>query len=385
MALGGVDLVDWATGLAGSEATRVRVQRLVMPVTGVESWTVLDDSLVTVVPAERFLAHLAAVERSPNTVRAYAYSLALWFEWLELRGRVWDDAGIEDVSTFVRWLRAPADNVIVLDASAARRSAGTVNRHLAGLFAFYDFHARAGVELAADLVAWRRVPRGSYKPFLHHVSAGRPIPTRPVKLKAPRRLPGSLSVEEITAILGACQRLRDRFLFALLAETGMRIGQALGLRHADFVSRRREVSIVPRGDNVNGARAKTRMITTLPVSAPLVRLYSDYMHTEYGELDCDYVFVNLWAEPVGRPLRYQAVAKLVARLRTSTGIEFTPHLLRHARATELIRAGVPLEVVSKLLTHQSVATTSEIYVHLSVNDIRAELVRAGVWTQPEER
>jgi integrase/recombinase XerD len=363
----------------------MRVQRLVMPVTGAESWTVLDEALVTVEPAERFLAHLAAVERSPNTVRAYAYSLALWFEWLGLRGRVWDDAGIEDVSTFVRWLRAPADNVIVLDASAARRSEATVNRHLAGLFAFYDFHARAGVELAADLVAWRRVPRGSYKPFLHHVSAGRPIPTRPVKLKAPRRLPGSLSLEEITAILAACERLRDRFLFALLAETGMRIGQALGLRHADFVSRRREVSIVPRGDNVNGARAKTRTITTLPISAPLVRLYSDYMHTEFGDLDCDYIFVNLWAEPVGRPLRYQAVAKLVARLRASTGIVFTPHLLRHARATELIRAGVPLEVVSKLLTHQSVATTSEIYVHLSVDHIRAELVRTGVWARPEDR
>jgi integrase len=110
---------------------------------------------------------------------------------------------------------------------------------------------------------------------------------------------GSLSVEEITTILAACERLRDRFLFALLAETGMRIGQALGLRHADFVSRRREVAIVPRADNANGARAKTRTITTLPVSAPLVRLYSDYMHTEFGGLDSDYVFVNLWAAPVG--------------------------------------------------------------------------------------
>lgn len=57
-------------------------------------------------------------------------------------------------------------------------------------------------------------------------------------------------------ILAACQRLRDRFLFALLAETGMRIGQALGLRHSDFVSREQRVMIVPRADNANGARAK---------------------------------------------------------------------------------------------------------------------------------
>ena len=363
----------------------MRAQRLVMPVTGAESWTVLDGDLVTVAAAERFLAHLAAIERSPNTVRAYAHSLALWSEWLALRERGWEVAEVEDVSEFVRWLRAPADNVIVLDISASRRAESTVNRHLAAVFGFYDFHARAGVELAESLVAWRRVPRGSYKPFLHHVTAGRPIPTRPVKLKAPRRLPGSLTVAEVTTILAACTRLRDRFLFALLAETGMRIGQALGLRHADFVSRHREVTIVPRADNVNGARAKTRTTTTLPVSAPLVRLYSSYMHTEFGDIDSDYVFVNLWADPVGRPLRYQAVAKLVGRLRETTGISFTPHLLRHTRATELIRAGVPIEIVSRMLTHRSVTTTSDTYLHLTINDVRAELIRAGVWEEPEEQ
>lgn len=357
----------------------MRVQRLVMPGSGAESWTVVDDAFVPVESVERFLAHLAAIERAPGTVRAYAHSLALWFEFLGLRERSWDAAGVEDVAEFVRWLRAPADNVVVLDASTAARSPATVNRHLAGVFAFYDFHARAGVELAAGLVAWRSVPRGSYKPFLEHAIKGRPIPTRPVKLRAPRRLPRTLTAEQVTLLLAACARLRDRFLFALLAETGMRIGQALGLRHADFVSRRCEVSIVPRADNANGARAKTRTTATLPVSAPLVWLYSDYMHREYGALDSDYVFVNLWSPPVGAPLRYDAVAKLVARLRAHTGIEFTAHMLRHTRATEWIRAGVPIEVVSKLLTHRSVATTSETYVHLGADDVRAELVRRGVW------
>ena len=254
------------------------------------------------------------------------------------------------------------------------------NRHLAAVFGFYDFHARTGVALAESLVAWRRVPRGSFKPFLHHVTKGRPVPTRPVKLRVPRRLPVTLGVEEVAVILSACSRLRDRFLFALLAETGIRVGQALGLRHSDFVSRRRELTIRPRDDNVNGARAKTRAVTTVPVSAALVRLYSDYMHTEYGDLDSDYVFVNLFSEPVGRPLRYDAVAKLVGRLRVRTGIEFSPHVLRHTRATDLIRAGVPIEIVSVMLTHRSVATTTQTYLHLGVEDVRAELVRAGVWS-----
>ena len=351
----------------------VRVQRVVMPVTGAESWTVVDDGWAPVEPVERYLAYLAGIERSPNTVRAYAHGLRLWFEFLGARRLVWDSVGIEDVSRFVAWLRAPADNVIVFDDTAAVRSAATVNRHLAALFGFYDFHARSGgVGVAAELVAWRRGSRGSYKPFLHGIAS-----SGPVRLRVPRRLPAVLGVEETAVILAACTRLRDRFLFALLAETGMRVGQALGLRHEDFVSRRREVRIVPRADNANGARAKCSSPATVPVSAPLVRLYSDYMHTEYGGLDSDYVFVNLWSAPVGRPLRYGAVAKLVRRLRARTGIEFTAHTLRHSRATELIRAGVPIEVVSKLLTHRSVTTTSDAYVHLDVEDLRSELVRAG--------
>lgn len=69
-------------------------------------------------------------------------------------------------------------------------------------------------------------------------------------------MPATLTVEEVTVILAACVRLRDRFLFALLAETAVRIGQALGLRHCGFVSRRRELTTVPRTDNANGARAK---------------------------------------------------------------------------------------------------------------------------------
>lgn len=78
-------------------------------------------------------------------------------------------------------------------------------------------------------------------------------------------------------------------------------------------------------------------------------------------------------------MRYDAVAKLVVRLQAQTGIMSSPHMFRHTRATELVRAGVPIEVVSKLLTHRSVTTTSDTYVHLSVDDVRNELVLAGIW------
>jgi integrase len=353
------------------------VQRVVTPVSGTLSWTVVDGSGLPLAPVDAFLAHLTALERSPETVRAYAYSLKLFLEFLEGAGVPWERVGPEDLSRFVAALRAPADNVVVLDGGTAKRSPATVNRYLAGVFAFYDHQARCGIEVDQGLMAWRRVPRGPYRPFLYHVSAGRPVRTRPVKLRVPRLAPKVLEPGEVAAVIAACEHLRDRFLITLLAGTGMRAGQALGLRHSDFVSRRRELHIVPRDDNANGARAKCREPATIPVTTSLVRLYSEYMYCEYGDLGSDYVFVNLWSEPLGAPLRYDAVRKLVARLRARTGVDFTVHMLRHTYATELLRAGVPIEVVAKLLTHRSSVTTSQTYIHLTPEDLRAELARAG--------
>lgn len=356
------------------------VQRVVMP-TGLVSWTVVGADGLPVAPIEGYLAHLAAIERSPNTVRAYAHSLKLFFEFLTTVRQSFDGVGVEDVSRFVAFLRAPVAGVVPLNETAAGRTETTVNRHLAAVFGFYDHQARNGIELAANLVAYRKVGRGSYKPFLHQITRSAPVATRPIRLKVPTKVPLTLSDEQVMLILAACAHRRDRFLFALMAETAIRVGQALGLRHADFVSRERTVRIVPRSDNANGARAKCRQGAEIPISAALTRLYSEYMHVEYGSLDSDYVFVNLWGKPYGGPLTYRAVHGMVARLRTRTGIFFSPHMLRHTRASDLIRSGVAIEVVSKLLTHASVTTTSSIYVHLGVEDLRAELQRAGVWDQ----
>lgn len=367
-----------------ADSGSVIVHRVVMPVTHAVSWTVLGEGASPIEPVESYLSYLAALERSPNTQRAYATSLKLWFEFLDSINREWSHVGVDEVARFVSWLRAPADNVVVLETGTAMRSPATVNRHLAAVFDFYEHHARSGVDVAAGLVAWRRVGRGSYKPFLHHVTKGRPVPTRPVKLVVPRKAPRTLIPEEVVAVLAAPERARDRFLLALLAETGMRIGQALGLRHADVVSRVKEVRIVPRTDNANGARAKLRSPAVIPVTAALVRCYSDYMHTEYGDVDSDYVFANLWAGRIGAPMTYSAVHELVGRIRARTGVDFTLHMLRHTHATELIRSGVAIEVVARLLTHSSSTTTSQTYVHLDTADIRSALQRAGVWEQPKE-
>jgi len=134
------------------EETSMRVHKVVAPVSGAVSWTVVDECFEPVEPVEVYLAHLEAIERSPNTLRSYASSLRLFFEFLARRQLAWDTAGLDELGRFVSWLRQPAEKVVPLHADSAARAASTVNRHLAAVFGFYDFHARRGVDVAAALV-----------------------------------------------------------------------------------------------------------------------------------------------------------------------------------------------------------------------------------------
>jgi integrase/recombinase XerD len=72
-------------------------------------------------PVERYLAWLSRIERSPNTVPAYAQDLKGFWMFLEARRLCWDRMTLEQVGEFTGWLRRPAD-VIVL-ASGRRGGA----------------------------------------------------------------------------------------------------------------------------------------------------------------------------------------------------------------------------------------------------------------------
>jgi integrase/recombinase XerD len=84
------------------------------------------------------------------------------------------------------------------------------------------------------------------EPFLHHVTKHKPQRRRTIKLTEPKALPEVLTARQVQAILDACEHLRDRLLFAVLLDTGVRIGEALGLRHEDLAIAERELTVTPR-------------------------------------------------------------------------------------------------------------------------------------------
>ncbi len=357
-------------------AKRLQVRRLLMPSLGVESWTLIGPDLRPVSEVDEYLAWLTHNERSPNTVQAYAFDLKVFWEFLLERGLDWFAVGVMEIGEFAAWARRPASNVILLSDEVARRSAKTVNRMLTAVVGFYEFHGRRGNDLAKQLAVQTRSGWGPHRPFLSGIARPRSR-GRAVRLPERRELPKTLSLEQVAAVIDAQQHLRDRLLFALLASTGMRIGQALALRHEDVVPWEQRIVICPRDDDRPRARSKGGAAGSVPVPGELIRLWNDYMHEEYGELDSDFVFVNLWAGEVGRQLSYLAVRDLVKRTIAKVGFAFTPHLFRHTYATLAYRDGVALEVIGVLLTHRSPSSTL-IYAHPNAKDLRRALAERGV-------
>ena len=355
---------------------RFTVRRVVLPARATESFTVIGPDLRPVAPVEEYLSWLTDCERSPNTVEAYAYDLRAFWTFLDERELSWDRVGVMELGEFAAWARRPAENVVVLADEAARLSARTVNRMLSGVVGFYEFQAKRGSTLARDLLVQTRAGRGGYKPFLHGIARSRPR-GRAVRLREQQALPRTLSLGQVAAVIDAQERLRDRFLFALLASTGMRVGQALGLRHEDVVAWERRIAIRAREGAHRRARSKGGAEGGVPVAPELMRLWSDYMHQEYRDLDCDFVFVNLWGGQVGRPLSYANVDRIVERTQCRVGFHFTPHQLRHTYATLAYRDGVALEVIGALLTHRS-PRSALIYTHPTAADPRRALEERGV-------
>lgn len=363
----------------------LRVQRLRSPETGWRSFTVVDGRGVPVWPVEQFLAHLVASGKAPNTVEGYARDLRDLFEWLGQRGWDFRELSLEQLSEFFGWLRRPKETrqagVLVLPAGPSAVEGSTLVRKRSAVASFYRFYSRRDERVPAllgELHGWR--PTGSYRPMLVHTrQRGLDVEAySPIRLPVHRKRPGTVTGEEQARLLAACTRLRDRFLILLLFESGLRLGEALGLRHADLRLRAGEVYVVPREDNVNDARVKQLKPRVVPVAEAVFDLYAEYMEVEYGTLDCDYVFVNLFRPPLGAPMTADNVHKMVDRVCARSGVDFSPHVARHTYATRLLRAGVPIEVVAELLGHASSQTTESTYVNLTSEDHRRALVAAGV-------
>ena len=162
----------------------------------------------------------------------------------------------------------------------------------------------------------------------------------------------------------------------LLASTGLRASEAMGLRwkHVDFANRRITVEIRRHGRN--SAPPKTgnsrRMV---PISPRLVKLLRAEMKRQ-GAPPEGFVLLS----PRGKPLdHHNFMHRTFHPAREAAGVEWAGlHTLRHTCATRLIRKGATALQVQRWLGHSSVAFTMQTYVHLDDGDLPDPALLDGV-------
>jgi integrase len=238
--------------------------------------------------------------------------------------------------------------------------------------------------------------------LLAHLDGRRePGPSSLVKVRRHRRgRPPLLLPAEIQAIIDGCAtwddaagewrgNLRDRLIFSLLAESGMRLGEVLGMAISDFVMGRggtAYIEVVPREGNPNGARVKMMRPRRIYVSADLERLFADYLThlaCRAAGLGMDVspgspLLVNLDRPPLLAVIREGTVRDKVTALKKK-GVGpagWTPHWFRHSHASALLLAGTPEWVVSRRLGHAHVQTTIDLYGWVREDD---DLRAAANW------
>jgi len=286
-----------------------------------------------------FLAH-AAVERglSPRTLEAYGRDLARFAEHLERAG--------------------------VSRPGAVRRE------HVAGFVRELERRGLAPRSRARALVAVRR--------WLRHAGAGGATgedPCEGVPLPRERRpLPRVVRPDETEALIAAAEHdgplaLRDRAMLEVLYGAGLRVSELVSLPLSGLDRRAGWLRVLGKG-------RKERIV---PLGEPALEALDAYLSTSRPLLarrarrECDAVFLSRLGSAMTRQNFFLRLRDLARR--AGVPVErVSPHVLRHAFATDLLEGGADLRAVQSMLGHADLSTT-QIYTHVSRARLRETVER----------
>ena len=272
-----------------------------------------------------------------STCYAYNSDLGIWARWLEDHEYNWRECSHKEVEYFIRWH--------MQDQGTKQH---IVARRCSALATFYKW-ARREKLVETDPVYLSDKPRrpGRMPIWLTKEeqqkfnAAARDMSDMPANIfgRTPEKL------ENI--------RRRYDFLFSLIQNSGLRIGEALGVR----VRNVRIEGGIAKAVQVIGKGDKERVVQ-LPEA--FGQVFGYYLNGRPGD---HFVFEM---ERGGKPPGQRAVRRYLTRLLEKAGIEkkCSPHKLRHTYATRLLEAGAELIDIQALLGHVNLSTT-QIYTHVS--------------------
>ena len=274
---------------------------------------------------ERHIIYCRETRRmSPNTVKSYEYAVRRFVEFMGFRYTV-DE--VEQV----------CKNHILdyLQDLSSSYSPSSATQHFTIVHVFFNYLEDYG---AIEDSPFRRIHER--------------------KLKIPKRLPTTLTIEEIRDILTAAYvakprsfygavrgedmlHYRDCLILEVLFNTGMRVHELCGLKLSDYDEKSGIIKFIGKGN-------KERKCYLTGSNLP--ELYSHYLTLREDFLkkkgmQCEHIFINRF----GGALSAQGVRDIVSKYSKAAGItkNVTPHVFRHSFATLLMEQGVNLRYIQE--------------------------------------
>jgi integrase/recombinase XerC len=271
---------------------------------------------------QRFLQHLATERRnSPHTSSNYARDLQRFSNWCASQR-------IDD------WTQIDTQHIRSFAASEHRRGQAprSIQRRLSAVRSFFNFLIREGVRKTNPAI---------------DVQAP----------KAPRRLPKTLDVDQMSRVLDAQVEqsldIRDKAIVELLYSSGLRLAELVGLDLVDLDLNDRTVRVLGKG-------RKERIV---PVGRQALEALQQWLRerSRFAAADERAVFIGQGGRRLG-PRNVQTRVRRWAKIQ-GVSARLHPHLFRHSFASHLLESSHDLRGVQELLGHANLSTT-QIYTHL---------------------
>ena len=278
---------------------------------------------------EQFINYLKAERRlSLLTVAAYEHDLIQFAEYLH---RDFEEDELEKATPMM--VRS-----YIVDLHQHGTENRSINRKLSTLRTFYKYCIREGL--------LEKSPMTNIK-----------------ALKQPKPLAKFVSEEDINKVsfpeANDFQTMRDRLLFEMLYQTGVRQAELRGMKDADVD---KAACLI----KVHGKRNKERLI---PLSMQMMEMIDQYkvVRDAAFETKADRLLLNDKGEEMSPYFVYNKVHCLLEGVTTLK--QKSPHVLRHTFATHLLDEGASLVAIQKLLGHEELATT-QIYAHNTIEQLK---------------
>jgi integrase/recombinase XerD len=280
--------------------------------------------------------------------------------WLQLEKSLSEhsvDAYLSDLDKLIQFLQTTGDKPT---------PAGITLKHLQAFTAWIN-------ELGMTASSQARIISG-IRSFYKYCSIENIVDSDPtVLLEAPkltRRLPDTLSVEEIEKLIGSIdlstpEGVRNKAILETMYSCGLRVTELVKLKISNLYTELGFVRVTGKGD-------KERLIPIGESALKHIGIYRKTIRTHIPIVPGqeDILFLNRRGSGLSRVMIFLLVKEMVKKAGINKTI--SPHTLRHSFATHLVEGGADLRAVQEMLGHESI-TTTEIYTHLDRDFLRATL------------